>query len=292
MKNLLIIFLFLFPLTTYPCTVFAVKNENSVLVGRNFDWNRAAGKIWFVPKIRNNNGYVIFEQLGNKRPYEGNKGLFVAFAMVSHKKLKFSLFKKKISSPGLIKKILEKCSNVEESIRLIPKYQIVWGQVFGYPQNHYLIADKTGDFVIVEYLEKGITFIRPQKRFCIITNFYVSEGNRYSCKRYRKVENELFSIKEVTGDRIKKILGKVANPFTIWSNVYDLKKGIVYVRYNLELLKILNNPAIYTSDEPFLTYLNSYENIKYDFTKTISFELSEELLKKSYFYKLEEIFTK
>ncbi len=186
------------PQHTYTCTVFAVKNEDSVFIGRNFDWDRASGKVWFVPKSGRHNGYVIVEQLGNNRPYEGmnDKGLFVAFAMVSPKKLKFSLFKKKISSPKLIKKILEKCSTVEESIHLIPKYQVLWGQAFGYPQNHYLIAVKTGDFVIVEYLEDGITFIRPQKQYCIITNFHISTGNKYLCRRYRKVENELLSIRK------------------------------------------------------------------------------------------------
>ena len=64
----------------------------------------------------------------------------------------------------------------------------------------------------------------------------------------------------------------------------------MHVRYNLELLKIPGNPVIRNSNDPFLTYLNSAENIRYDFTENVSFELKKGLMKKRHFYTMEELF--
>jgi len=180
-----LILLLLIALNTYACTIISTKSDNSnILVGRNFDWPGKSGKISFFKKADNKYAHMTIHQIGKSMPFEGinEKGLFIGQAASISKAAKapFSFFKPITPSLTMMKIILEECQTVEEAIKKFDNYTISFGTLFGFPMIHYMIADKSGDSVIIEFKDNKIVVIRKDNpRFQIMTNFLIAQERSY-----------------------------------------------------------------------------------------------------------------
>ena len=120
---------------------------------------------------------------------------------------------------------LEECASVEEVIAMFHRYnhEGTWN-------GQYYFADKTGAAVIIE----GGVMHRKQGRFQVATNFYLSQAaaGMYPCWRFNRASKMLKKDEPVTVDLCRRVLTAVkqkgATP-TVYSNIFDLKKGIAYL---------------------------------------------------------------
>jgi hypothetical protein len=91
--------------------------------------------------------------------------------------------------------------------------------------------------MVVEYGQGRVQFVTSTTWYQIATNFVMSnvmDGN-YPCWRYRDADKIIAESKELSVELIRKILDEThqeGRGLTVYSNIYDLKKGIIYV-YNL-----------------------------------------------------------
>ncbi len=235
------IFVFLFYCLGFSCSVFQVTDEaGNVRCGRNFDWNKEDGTIWFTPAQAEDHGFLIIEQEGFDYPYEGmnDQGLFIAIAAVPKTKIHFSILKPIRVSCEMVTIVLEKASTVEQAIPLFHKYSIMFGTHLGYPLIHYMIVDKEGNSAVIELVNNKIVVTRNETNYQVMTNHYVSEsGSTLSSsnteQRY-KIINETLEKEKPSQEFVRRLLGEVSQKHTIWSNVYDLNDQYIYISYKDE----------------------------------------------------------
>jgi penicillin V acylase-like amidase (Ntn superfamily) len=223
-------------LPAFACTIFHVTDQNDqVLVGRNFDWETAGGRVWFIPATDTSNGLSIFEQDGVDMPYEGinDKGLFIAIAAVPDTNTPLSIVKPIRKSLELVKIVLEQAQTVAEALQIFPQYTVVFGSFLGNPHVHYKIVDKNGKSAIVEYVANEMKITRDINSQ-VMTNHYViapklGTAGENSVARYNTARNNLKSLYSVKD--VQNLLATVSQRHTLWSNVYDLDNQVFYVKY-------------------------------------------------------------
>lgn len=246
-------------LNGYACTVFTVNLNGKVMAGRNLDWKFDDGDVWVQPPEKNKYGIIIFEQYGNNLPFEGmnSEGLFAGQSAVPKIELPVSFDKPLVRSLKIIKIILEECASVDEALKIFSKYNIIFGTLLGYPQVHFMVADKTGNSAIVEYFDTGIRIIRKPEdaKYQLMTNFYITNPDYKMMKekskeggydRFLIAKAGLEQMTDANEDSLRAILEACYNEIypTIWSNVYDLKKLEIntYFRRDFNKCKIINLP--------------------------------------------------
>ena len=262
-----IVMVFTHPLA-YACTAFMMSDDESVLVGNNEDYKIPYTRVWFVPAENDRYGRVFFGY-DNWSPQGGmnDQGLF--FDFFATKKLEIKLSKGKPKFPGpMLNIMLAELATVEEVLEMFGQYNLEWmskGQMF--------IVDKSGDAAIIE----GDEVIRKSGSYQVVTNFRLSkipEDQRpcrwpaWSCSRYKKAEKMLAQSNTVTVSHFRDILKATHRSQynviarTLYSNIYDLKKGLVY-----------------------LYYLHNFDN-------EVVLDLNEELKKGRHYYELPSLFGK
>ncbi len=230
------------------CTVFTVKTKDTILVGRNFDWSKKGGRIWFIPSKDSKNGMTLIEQISNNMPFEGmnDKGLFVGMAAVPGTNVPFSLLKPMVKSLELIKLVLSKASTVQESLLFFSNNTILFGETFGHPLIHYMVADQSGNSAVIEFFNSEINIIKKEMSYQLITNHYLTDpeyGNisESSKSRFKIAKTRLDSknIDELNITDIALLLkdtsqGRTGTNFfgTIWSSIYDPKTKKIFVYYD------------------------------------------------------------
>jgi hypothetical protein len=250
----------------YACTAFMMSDGESVLVGNNEDYKIPYTRVWFVPAENEQYGRVYFGY-DNWAPQGGmnDQGLF--FDFFTTKKLEIKLSKEKPKFPGpMIDTMLAKFATVEEVLDMFGQYNLEWmskGQMF--------IVDKSGNAAIIE----GDDVIRKSGSYQVVTNFRLSkipEDQRpcrwpaWSCSRYKKAERMLTESDTATVAHFRDILKATYRDNviarTLYSNIYDLKKGLVYLYY------------------------------LHDFDNEVVIDLNEELKKGHHYYDLPSLFGK
>jgi penicillin V acylase-like amidase (Ntn superfamily) len=126
------------------CIIFSQTNQNSTLVGRNFDWDKSGAYFWFIPK--NNQEYAIFfitQEKDETLPFEGinEKGLFIAISAVPTIKTPFELKRPK-KSLEMISAVLKNTSNIDEAIKEFKKYMLIFGTFMGNPMDILKLYNK------------------------------------------------------------------------------------------------------------------------------------------------------
>lgn len=220
------------------CTIFAASFGNTVLYGNNEDYRIPKTYYWAEPPGEKTYGGV-FLGFDNFFPQGGinEKGLAFDFNALPEAPLKPH---PELPDRGdIVKKIYQTCATVEEAIALAKKHN--WGSSLRW---QVLLADATGDAVVISAgPDRELAFTRKQRGdgFLVSTNFNRANPKNtyrgsYPCWRYNKAVEMLGKIeheKDLTVDCFKSILdachveGPVGN--TLYSNVFDLKKGIIYL---------------------------------------------------------------
>jgi len=152
---------------TAQCSVFAVKDGNSVMAGRNYDMLYAFKKFTESSLIAPKNKYAYISQSDvfiGRCDGLNEKGLFVAMSFVNGTKIQPG-----ISFHIIIRKVLENCQNVEEAIRVIQGANVS-------SSNNFLLADRMGNRAVVESAPQKSIVRKPEKgeNFIFITNQFVT----------------------------------------------------------------------------------------------------------------------
>ncbi|MBN2412427.1 linear amide C-N hydrolase [candidate division KSB1 bacterium] len=163
-------------------------------------------------------------------PFDGmnEHGLVIGLMAIPHAESPYDPEKITIGEIEIIRLVLDYARNVDEAIGLIKKYNVRMDN----PPIHYLISDKTGRSLIIEFVNDDMKIIRNTGPWQVCTNFILSEFDKpeaANCRRY----NYLWScLQEKNGsistDYAMIMLENVAQPHTMWSNVYDMSAGYIY----------------------------------------------------------------
>ena len=235
------------------CTIFSASFGDKVLFGNNEDYNNPNTFYWTEPADDENYGclYLGFEN-NSLQGGINEKGLcFDANSLPNskinqHTELPIPPFaeppyeKYTIWAPVLI---LRKAATVEEAIEIAKKYQRRnWDRKSGNLGYQINLADAKGDAVIISVDENGeLAFTQKNKddKYLVSTNFNKANPTNawtYPCWRYNKAIEMLEQIKnenDLSVDYFKSILDSVhvegANNNTLYSNIFDLKNGIIYL---------------------------------------------------------------
>ena len=206
------------------CTVFCISDGSRVFAGNNEDYFDPATRMWFVPAEGGSRGRVYFG-FANGFPQGGmnDSGLFFDG---------LALEKEDVRSSGLpafegniVDRAMAECATVQEVLTLFGKHDrgfLAHAQL--------LFADRTGDSAVIE----GNAVVRKEGRFLVSTNFRASKtfGASAGCDRHGIASRMLAEAGEATVDLCRKVLAATHQETpaaTLYSNVYDLKQGIVHL---------------------------------------------------------------
>jgi hypothetical protein len=127
----------------------------------------------------------------------------------------------------LLRLMLDYADSVDRAIHLIEDYNVDFG---GGPPIHYLVADRSGDSAVIEFLDGEVRALRGDGQFQVSTNFLLfpdpPRHSRTACWRYNRLSETLSQAKgEVSPEKGMELLRSVAQAGehpTIWSCLYDL----------------------------------------------------------------------
>ncbi len=228
----------LIPQSVDACTGFVFAKGDRVFAGNNEDYWNTNTRMWFVPAEGATHGRVYFG-FDNGFPQGGmnDQGLFFDGFATAPNKIENSLEKPNFSGL-LIDEAMSKCANVQEVIELFEKYNLA-----SLEKAMLFFADRTGDAVIVE----GDEFLRKNGPFQVVTNFYQSKvaSGPKPCERYNIAHGMLSAAEEPSVELCRRILAAThaeGKAVTLYSNVYDLTKGLVYLYHfhNFENVVVIN----------------------------------------------------
>lgn len=182
------------------CSVFTAFDEkNQYLVGRNFDYKDAP---CLLVKNTPKTGYksigftdANFFLWGKKKgPKKGKSysrillapylcvdginetGLVIAVLELKTPPVHQKSGKPPISTSIIIRKVLDCCATIEEAISLFEKYDM---NDIGGVAYHFVIADRNGKSVLIEYLNGKMLLFYPEKyngseEFLSVTNHFIA----------------------------------------------------------------------------------------------------------------------
>jgi hypothetical protein len=252
------------------CTGFTSSIDNIILVGNNEDYTLdCEPKINIYPPTDDEYGRIVF----CNKPYPFENMPYFEFGGMNEKGLFFDSFavpyrhlanpdSKPVYNGWYIPNVLKHCSTVEEA--LIDFNQ--WHHPL-LENNQILIADRLGDSAIIE----GDIIIRKNGDFQVVTNFRHSnpEHGWYPCWRYDMAVDMLDNMNDLSVDYFMDICNATHSEglysYTIYSNVYDLMNGVVYLYYmhDYSIVKVFNlNDEMAQGFQSFnMSYLFDDENI-------------------------------
>jgi hypothetical protein len=129
-----------------------------------------------------------------------------------------------IGSIGIIRQILDHAQNVDEALLIFGQYNINFG---GGPPIHYLLADPSGNGVLIEFYEHDMVVLTNDTPWHLATNHLrcIANGNG-GCRRYQTISNRLTEVDgELDLHGAMQLLSEVRQDITQWSAVYDMTNG-------------------------------------------------------------------
>jgi hypothetical protein len=229
----------------WACTCFSAQDEHgSQLLGRNFDWENHPALLLFTdpPGRHKSVSMVDISYLGyskSETPEKNPGGLFqsplLPFDGMNEQGLAIGMMalpsadapenpqKQTVGSLMIIRLMLDFAKNVDEAVAVIENFNIDFE---GGPPIHYLISDRSGRSVVVEFVSRKISVLPKTHSWQVATNFIITglspQNARASCWRYKKVWDTLENRNDPFSSlNALSLLNDVSTPNTIWSVVYD-----------------------------------------------------------------------
>jgi hypothetical protein len=245
------------PSPAWACSLFAALGDaENRLYGRNFDWEFSPALLLFTDPPGGyasvsmvDIAYLGFEEsesrglvdlpLSQRRgllaapflPFDGmnEQGLAVGMAAVPPGDVRPDPGKETIGSLGVIRHMLDRAAGVGEAVSILESYNV---DMSGGPPVHYLLADRSGRSVLVEFYQ-GETVVMPNGTpWHLATNFLrasVQEAQG-QCWRYDRMGQALAAAAgQLSTPEAMDLLAEVSQPGTQWSVVYGLSSGDVEV---------------------------------------------------------------
>ncbi|MHA2362701.1 MAG: hypothetical protein ACXAC7_01990 [Candidatus Hodarchaeales archaeon] len=237
------------------CSHYTASIGETILVANNKDTGHTHSHVWIHPASEGNYGRIYFgliEGIPNGWTYincgMNDQGLFIDAADVPASNIN-NHTDKPLYSGNLRPLILEKSSTVNETIGLLDQYRYdtIWDK-------QYLVADRNGDAILISAGTDGeLNFTRKQGIYLHGANFNIADpyanfevGWRdYPSWRYNTGKEMLDKISHednISIDYFKDILQATSQSWTKFSNIYDLRNGLIYVYrlINFDEIVILN----------------------------------------------------
>jgi hypothetical protein len=164
-------------------------------------------------------------------PFDGinEAGLVVGMAAVPDGGILMDPKKETIDSVMVIRKVLDQAATIEEALEIFESYNIdMQGNYL-----HYMITEKSGRSVMVEFSQGEMVVIPNQGDWQIATNFLLSEAwTDYGvhCGRYGAIQDRLEETKgDLNANQAIRLLKEVSQPSTQWSAVYRVSEGEIWL---------------------------------------------------------------
>jgi choloylglycine hydrolase len=246
------------------CTCFTATNlDSGRLFGRNFDFPDDPALVLYT---NSSDGYASIsivdlgyfgynsqklpdpeDGLDNLRlvpllPFDGmnEHGLTVGMAAVPEAEAPVDPEKITIGEIRVLRMVLDYAKDVEEAIDLIQSYNVRVDE----PPIHYLLADRNGNSVIIEFVEGEMIVYRNDREWQIITNFIMTGSDAPQsapCNRYDTVHQRLGDSQgRVSLEKAMELLEASSQDNTVWSAVYDLENLELYVSMQRDYGNIMN----------------------------------------------------
>lgn len=210
------------------CFILFLSDGQHVLVGNHEDWFAKDAAIKINPPAKGKFGSVIFTFTSEGWAQGGmnEKGLFFDAARTPHLEVEFPDDKKEFQG-YLWQMILDQCSTVADAVAIVKTYQIP-----ELSEMHVMLADATGNAVLIGVDHGRIAFKQPAESYLIQTNFnpwHPELNDDPVCRRYNRAEHELSVNKSASIENVLSILKQThQDSLTVYSNIYDLKKKAIY----------------------------------------------------------------
>jgi hypothetical protein len=247
----------------WACSLFTVLlDEDHLLYGRNFDWQFSPALLLFTDPpdgyasvsmvdiaylgFDESNSTAILELSLEERtvlldapylPFDGMNeyGLAIGMAAVPPGNVQPDPSKETIGSLGIIRQMLDHARTVNEAVDIMENYNI---DFTGGPAIHYLIADGTGNSVLVEYYNGEMQILENDEPWHLATNFLrssVDDPAEGGCWRYNKISAQLAEVNgQIDAQGAMQLLAGVAQNNTQWSVMYQMSSGTINVAMGQE----------------------------------------------------------
>ena len=248
------------------CSVFAsLGDESNSVFGRNLDWRDDPTLLLFtdppdgyasvsitdvfflgfttkVPSLLNRLALLIAPHF----PMDGmnEAGVAIGIMAVDHGSYEGDSEKTTISGLSVIRKVLDYAGSVEEALELMDDHNIDFSCGFPF---HYLLADKSGNSAVVEYVDGEMRVLQSEQPWQAATNFIISETSAEdisgNCERY----NHLSKILKGSGgvlnmgeamSLLKDVSKNKETVKTTWSVAYGMSTGEIQVAVGCQYDKI------------------------------------------------------
>jgi hypothetical protein len=222
------------------CTIVMTVKNGLVLAGNNEDRNNADTTISFTPATSRFYGRIVFGY--RDAPIQGgmnDQGLIIDGNALAPTGWAPEEGKPTFRGNAMMV-ILGTCATIEDARAFFEKYNVPSLERARFP-----IADRTGASMVVEYGQGKVQFIKSDKWYQIATNFVMSNvtNGNYPCWRYKTADRMFKEADTLSIDLIRDVLDackQKGRALTVYSNVYDLTNGIIYL-YNMSEF---DNPVV------------------------------------------------
>ncbi len=235
----IIALLFIWP-ASFGCFIMFLTDGHHILVGNHEDWYARDAEITFIPANGKKMGMLYFDFASEKTAQGGmnTAGLFFDGTRTPNAPYPGNDTKKNCHC-YIWTKILEDCKNVEEAVQYLQTYQVPELEDI-----HIMFADRQGHSAIVGVYNSELQVHLRKGNYQLLTNFNPSNpsyGGEPFCTRYAAADSMLHRDSAASVENIQKIFTKTnQEDLTIYSNIYDLSAGEVYI-YSLYSRKDFTN---------------------------------------------------
>ena len=224
----IVLAMIVFP-TAFGCFILFITDGTNIWVANHEDWYARDAEVTFVPPSGKKMGmvYVDFASEKNAQGGMNTAGLFFDGTRTPNAPYPDNDNKKDCHC-YIWTKILEECSTVEQAIEYINQYKIPEIEDI-----HIMFADKQGHSAVVGIYDGKLQIHQRTGNYQLLTNFNLtnpSYGDEPVCKRFAAADSMLQLDSAATIDNLQRILA-ITNQeeLTVYSNIYNLTKGEVYV---------------------------------------------------------------
>ncbi len=213
----------------FACFIMFLTDGKNILIANHEDWYARDAEVSFVPATEGKMGMLYFDFASEGTPQGGmnTAGLFFDGTRTPNAPYPDNLGKTDCKC-YIWKKILAECATVEQAIAYVKKYKIPEIEDI-----HILFADRQGHSAIVGVYDRKLQIHRNTHHYQLLTNFNISNpsyGGEEPCVRYAAADSLLHLDSTATVANVQKILSFThQQELTVYSNIYDLVAGDVYV---------------------------------------------------------------
>jgi hypothetical protein len=243
----------------HACSTVTVRDDNgSMLFGRNFDWTHDP---CLIVRIHGTDGPssvslvdLHYLQLGENQleqpslanrtrlllapyvPLDGmnDRGLAISCMTAKESRLPpIDSGKPTLVVPAMMRLVLDFAETTDEAVALMRRFNVDFDGV----PCHFLVADRNGKSVVVEFVEGQFETVPATERWQVSTNhllFGKSEPeNEAACDRYRTAAARLAdSTQAIDAPEIMRLMAVIsAENRTMWTSLYNQTTGDYQVAY-------------------------------------------------------------